>query len=301
MSAPPLSALRAFEAVARLGSVSRAGDELNVTHAAISHQLKNLEEWYGGRLVLRSGRGIRLTSTGEELSRQLTPAFRQIAAASARVAQMTRGGYLTIGCIPSIASRWLVPMLPAFAGRYPDAEIRVVYAQVDEELRDSTLDVLITYSEREEAGTRAAKLFSRINKPVCSRGFLEERGPVSGAAWFSSAPLLHDADRDGWREWFVKAGVAPEAAESGPVYQDFNLLATAAVAGHGVALCPVEVFRQEIASGDLIVLSDVATKQDRAYFVKLREDARPLAESFAAWFVECVGAPVDGRGRSRVG
>lgn len=294
MSLPPLSSLRAFESVARLGSVSRAGDELHVTHAAISHQLKNLEEWFGGRLVLRSGRGIRLTPVGEELSRQLTPAFRQIASASARVAQMTRRGSLTIGCIPSIAGRWLVPLLPAFARRYPEAEIRVVYARVDEELKDSTLDVLITYSEKEEAGTRAEKLFSRVNKPVCSRDFLEKRGPANGAPWFGTVPLLHDAGRDGWREWFEKAGVAMVAEEAGPVFQDFNLLATAAVAGHGVALCPIEVFRQEIASGDLIVLSDIATKLENAYFVKLREEAKPLAESFVAWFLECVNAHAEG-------
>lgn len=293
MSLPPLSALRAFESVARLKSVSRAGDELHVTHAAISHQLKNLEDWFGGRLVLRSGRGIGLTSVGEEFARQLAPAFRQIESASARVMRMTRGGYLTIGCIPSIASRWLVPLLPAFAGRYPDAEIRVVYAQVDEELRDSALDVLITYSEKEESGTRAARLFSRVSKPVCARGFLERWGPAEHAAWFATVPLLHDGGRDGWREWFGTAGLATVAADAGPVYQDFNLLATAAIAGHGVALCPIEVCRQEIASGDLIVLSDIATKRDNAYFVKLREEARPLAESFVGWFLECVQQPAE--------
>lgn len=289
MSQPPLSALRAFEAIARHRSVSRAGDELHVTHAAVSHQLKNLETWCGAELVTRTGRGILLTPVGEELSSILAPAFRQIEHAGERLLQLTRQGQLTVGCIPSIASRWLIPHLPDFQSAWPDAEIRVVYAQAHERLIASTLDVLITHSSESEAGTRAEPLFSRISKPVCSRGFLERWGPADAHDWYGKVPLLHDEDRTDWRTWLEQTGGPVSAAGGGTVFQDFNLLATAAIAGHGVALCPVEVFRHEIAAGDLIVLSDLSIKAPEAYTVRLQTDAKPLAEAFATWFLGAVG------------
>jgi len=289
MSRPPLSALRAFEAVARHRSVSRAGDELHVTHAAVSHQLKNLEDWCGTGLVSRSGRGILLTPVGEELARILAPAFRQIEHAGERLLQMTKQERLTVGCIPSIASRWLIPRLPEFTSTCPDAEIRVVYAQAQESLSASALDVLITHGEETAPGTRSERLFSRISKPVCSPGFLEKRGPVEDPDWYGSVPLLHDEDRTDWRAWLEQAGGPVAASVGGPVYQDFNLLATAVIAGHGVALCPVDVFRHEIAAGDLIVLSGISIKAGEAYTVRLGRDANPLAEAFAAWFLGAVG------------
>lgn len=291
MSHPPLSALRAFEAVARHRSVSRAGDELHVTHAAVSHQLKNLETWCGAELVTRTGRGILLTPIGEELSSILAPAFRQIEHAGVRLTQLTKQGQLTVGCIPSIASRWLIPHLPDFTSARSEAEIRVVYAQAHERLTASSLDVLITHGIETEVGARAEPLFSRISKPVCSRGFLEKWGPVDEPGWYGRVPLLHDEDRTDWRIWLEQAGGPIAAAGGGTVYQDFNLLATAAIAGHGVALCPVEVFRHEIAAGDLIVLSDLSIKAEGAYTVRLRADAKPLAEAFAAWFLGAVGKP----------
>jgi len=288
MAAPPLTALRAFEAIARHRSLSRAGDELRVTHAAVSHQLKNLEDWFGVPMAFRSGRGIQLTPIGEGLARQLTAAFRQLDAACEHTLKLTKGGYLRVGCIPSIASRWLVPHLADFGKVYPDAEIEVVYAKADDRLAGSLLDVLITYTEDGESGVRSEYLFSRINKPVCSRSFLEKWGAPKDATWFSQTPLLHDEAREAWWEWLGKAGIQTNHADTGPIYPDFNMLATAVIAGHGVALCPIEVFRQEIASGDLIVLSEVSTKSDNAYFAKIRENAQPIATAFVSWFVGCI-------------
>lgn len=262
-----------------------------MTHAAISHQIRNLEDWFGAPLVARQGRGIRLTAAGEVLARRLKPVFGEIEAACVRVRKMTRGGNLTVGCIPSIAGRWLIPRLPEFIERYPEVEIRVVYASAHDRLGDTTLDVLITYGEDEERGTRAKLLFSRINKPVCSPGFLRDGGPLDTPAAIAAAPLLHDAGREGWRDWFGRAGLNPAAASPGTVFQDFNLLATAVIAGHGVALCPVEVFRKEIADGDLIVLSEIPTNPDKAYFVRWRDESNPVAEAFVMWFMNSIRPP----------
>lgn len=285
MKLPPLSALRAFEVAARHSSLSRAGDELHVTHAAVSHQVRNLEEWFGSALFRREGRGIQLTPVGHALYARVSPLFESMADACQRVKAMSGAGALTVGCIPSIASRWLVPNLPAFTQAHPGVDIRVVYAQAHERLGPADLDILITYGEDHGRGVVCERLFSRINKPVCSSHFLRERGPFADARAIAAAPLLHDETRAAWKEWCATAGLPEAYVDAGPVYQDFNLLATAVIAGHGIALCPINVFRTEILRGDLVVLSDIPTNADKAYNVMTRVDRAGIAGEFVDWFL----------------
>src|ERR1700733_2941404 len=120
MRMPPLNALRAFEAAARLKSLSRAGDELCVTHAAVSHQVKQLEQWLGRRLLRRRGRGVVPTEAGFNLALTLSESFGNIAQASAALKISPATYALSVGCIPSIASRWLVPQLAGFTHLYPE-------------------------------------------------------------------------------------------------------------------------------------------------------------------------------------
>jgi LysR family transcriptional regulator, glycine cleavage system transcriptional activator len=286
MKLPPLSALRAFEVAARHSSLSRAGDELHVTHAAVSHQVRNLEDWFGCGLFRREGRGIQLTPVGQALYGRVSPLFESMADACQRVKAMSGAGALTVGCIPSIASRWLVPNLPKFAKQHPGVDLRVVYAQANERLGPADLDILITYGEDHSRGVVCERLFSRINKPVCSSHFLREHGPLDDPRAISAAPLLHDESRSAWKEWCENAGMFDANVDSGPIYQDFNLLATAVIAGHGIALCPVNVFRTEILRGDLVVLSEVSTNADKAYNIMTRIDRASIAADFVEWFVQ---------------
>jgi LysR family glycine cleavage system transcriptional activator len=285
---PPLNALRAFEAAARLKSLSRAGDELCVTHAAVSHQVKQLEQWLGRRLLRRRGRGVIPTQAGFDLALTLSESFANIAQASAALKKSTATYALSVGCIPSIASRWLVPQLANFSGLHPEISVQVSYARADERIGDTAYDVLITLGEDFGPGVQNVKLFSRENKPVCSRYYWEKYGPLKSQHSIRDAPLLHDESREAWRDWFVKAGIHQDGDLKGPIFADFNLLAGALLAGHGVALCPVEVFRNEIAQRDLVVLSDIATLEDRGYFLTVldRSDAAVLA--FKEWFVTAV-------------
>ena len=285
MNLPPLGALRAFEAAARHLSLSRAGDELHVTHAAVSHQVRNLESWFGASLFRREGRGIQLTPSGQALYARVSPLFESLSDACHRVKAVAGGGTLTVGCIPSIAGRWLVPNLNQFSAQHPQVDIRVVYAHANERLSQADLDILITYGEDDSPGVLSERLFSRVNRPVCSPHFFREHGPFKRPRQIAASPLLHDETRDGWREWCVAAGIASMDVSNGPVYQDFNLLATAVIAGHGIALCPVNVFRAEISRGDLVILSDTATNEDKGYYVMSRADRPKIAEDFVAWFV----------------
>ncbi|MDD1780941.1 LysR substrate-binding domain-containing protein [Enterovibrio sp. ZSDZ35] len=284
MKLPPLSALKAFEATARHLSFSLAAEELFVTHAAVSHQIKRLEEWFQMRLFERRGRGIRLTRSGELLFRRVSPALNEIAEACNSVKAMKGNDALTVGCIPSIANRWLVPHLVEFTAAKPNLDVKVVYASVADSLAANELDVLISTDEHNMPGVKSEKLFSRTKKPVCSPSFLEKHSPIDTPLDIARVPLIHDEQRKEWQHWFDSAGVCWSATDSWPVFQDFNLLATAVIAGHGVALCPVEVFRLEIARGDLIVLSDIATKQDLGYYASYRQNASTTVFDFVEWF-----------------
>lgn len=293
MKLPPANALRAFEAAARLGSISRAGDELGVTHAAVSHHIRHLEQWFGTDLFRRQGRNVVLTSEGRALSETLTDSFRQI---EAQCRSIRKGGHptgLTIACIPSIASRWLIPSLADLQADRPSLELRVIYAKASDRLADLDADVLVTLTEGDQTGTVSRRLFSRRNQPVASPHYLTKlgsRGPTDLAA----ANLLHDEDMTNWLEWFRKAGIYPLPELKGPVFQDFNLLATAVIAGHGVALCPVEVFSREITAGDVVVLSDIATMEDASYFVVTQARTRSEVGAFVDWFlasVRCSAGP----------
>ena len=281
---PPLTALKTFITAASHLSLSRAGEELHVTHSAIRHQIRNLEEWFKVPLFRREGRGLRLTQQGQSLYDALAPLFMEMASACQRIKAINNLNSLSIGCIPSIASRWLIPKLDQFAQRHPEVDIHLVYARTNERLGGSPLDILITFVEDESHNVIGHHVFSRTNKPVCSPGLLKKHGPFTQPAQIASAPLLHDENREGWKKWCEIASVTPGGTLAGPVYQDFNLLATAVLSGHGIGLCPVNVVRQEILSGELVVLSDIATDSDKGYYLLIKEEHSPLVDDFITWF-----------------
>jgi LysR family glycine cleavage system transcriptional activator len=286
---PPLNALRVFEAAARLGSFSAAGEALHVSHAAISRQIRQLEIWFGRKLFVREARGVRLTKAGLDLAPSVSDGFGRIAAASAALRRDDRQRTIAVGCIPSIASRWLVPMLATFSKAYPDISVQVLYAQAEQRLGDGEYDVLITLGEDSSGDVERRRLFSRASKPVCSPHYLARLGKLATPqAILKKADLLHDESRAFWADWFAAAGVKPRAELRGPVFQDFNLLSTAVIAGHGIALCPVDVVRKEIARGDLVVLSERTILDDRSYAIFARKPLRRPVRQFRDWFVAAI-------------
>ncbi|ACP27066.1 transcriptional regulator, LysR family [Sinorhizobium fredii NGR234] len=279
---PPLGALRVFEAAARLASFSRAADELHVTHAAVSHQIRQLEEWFGRPLFRREKRGVRLAPEAERLAEALSASFERIAA-EVESLRLRAKSEITVACIPSIATRWLIPALGDFLASQTDVTVKVVYAMAAQRLRETGCDVLITLGADLSDGVLCERLFSRVNRPVASPRYLERKGRLDDAERIAHADLLHDETTAHWQTWFARAGLQTTAAR-GPVFQDFNLLATAAIAGHGVALCPVEVCRREIENGDLIVLSDLSVLEQESYFLISKSSRHKAVSAFCAWF-----------------
>ncbi|MCA1441905.1 LysR family transcriptional regulator [Ensifer sp. IC4062] len=289
---PPLGALRVFEAAARLASFSRAADELHVTHAAVSHQIRQLEEWFGRPLFLREKRGVRVVPEAERLAEILSVSFERVSAEAEALKQRTKSE-ITVACIPSIATRWLIPALGDFLAANADITVKVVYASAAQRLREIGCDVLITLGADTSDGVACERLFSRVNRPIASPRYLERKGSIATPDQIAAADLLHDETTRHWQHWLTKAGLSLPKSLGGPVFQDFNLLATAAIAGHGVALCPVEVCRREIENGDLIVLSDIAVLEQESYFLISKISRQKAVSAFCAWFKEVVN-PVAG-------
>lgn len=290
----PLNALKTFDTAARYENFSRAADELHVTHTAVSHQIRKLEEWLGTELFLRVGRKVKLSPTGVMLRNRTNPIFDEILNIERMFQVRDRRKSLIVGCVPSIATRWLVPNLQAFSKMHPDIELQVLYAGHDDQLTSSIYDVLISFNAQLAGDLKRTNLISRMTRPVCSRHYLEAAGCPETPADLLGHTLLHDDTKDGWKSWFLNAGVTVERALDGTVFQDFNLLAVSAIAGHGVALCPVDVFRYEIERGDLIELFDTATRMEEYYALWTRQQCGPPAKAFANWFCDVVDGPADG-------
>ncbi|WP_296736545.1 LysR substrate-binding domain-containing protein [Mesorhizobium sp.] len=289
----PLNAIRAFEATARHLSFSAAGQELHVTHPAISHQIRRLEEWLGVALFHRDARKVRLTEPGLALQASAGAALAELGAACRRIRRSAGLQSLSVGCIPSIASRWLVPRLSDFTVRHPDIAIRVAYAKAEDRLEEDDNNILITFGADPSPHVTSLKLFSRISRPACSPHYLARRGRLETPAEMAAADLLHDESRQGWQDWFSKAGDARTDVGNGPVFADFNILATAVIAGHGVALCPIEVFREELRRGDLVVVSDISTDDDKGYFLTMSAQPSTAEVKFAEWFRQQVSTEVE--------
>lgn len=270
VSTTPLNALRVFEAVARTGSFRAAADILCVTQSAVSHQIRHLEAWMQAPLFARDGNRTRLLPHGAELARVLSLSFDQIDAACARA--RTSGGRqpLVIACIPSVAMCWLIPRLADFRARRPEIEIRVIYAMHGHEIDFRETHVAFVYAATppDHPGVESLPFLPGASVPVCSPSLVLRKtsSPVEPAQMVRLG-LLHDTDTSGWRSWLGKAGHRPAGPLDGAVFEDFNLLRSAALSGQGVALCPNAMIGADITAGSLVRLSDIPVLTDHGYFM----------------------------------
>lgn len=283
---PPFVALRALASVARLQSVTKAAKELNVSHSAVSHHIKALEDWFGRSLFQRDGRGI---SPGEDavmLGRTVEDTLAQLAQACAEVQRKGVEPDLTIAVIPSFASWWLVPRLQGFQSRYPNVRLHLVYAIPGISLDDADI-VIQAYRGVVEIppSQEAVRLMRGITYPACSKGYFEKANESVDLMTIDSAELLHDETMDVWAQWMRAAGRVTFSPDRGPLYQDFNLLAAAIFGGQGVAQCPVALFEREIQCGSLILLSDRPANEDKSYWMTLRRPDKPACRQFSDWTI----------------
>lgn len=290
MAQIPLTALRAFEAVARLGSFNAAAETLFVTQSAISHQVRHLEEWLGAPLFDRSAGRPRLLPHGATLARTLALSFSEIEAACQR-AQIRSGPQpLVIAAIPSVAICWLIPRLSGFRAAHPDIEIRVIYAMHGRDIDFRVVNLAFVFAEGlpDRPGVAAEPFLPGASVAVCSPGLIAGMGgSLPAPERLLDSGLLHDTDRTGWQAWLHRAGVAVPSQLSGPVFEDFNLLRAAALSGQGVALCPIAMIREDLEEARLVQLSPLTVLERFGYFLLSGPASDPAiaaaSEAFRAW------------------
>lgn len=249
---PSLSSLRAFEAAARLGSAKRAADELSVTPAAISHQIRQLEDELGLALFVRRPRRLLVTPRGVELQQALTGAFGTIADAVERVRTPHRRS-LTLSATPAVAARWLVPRLPSLRDACADLDLRIHVSHEPMALDGIEADAAIRYGHGRWPGLVSYKLFDNVFAPVCSPLLqLREPGDLPRHTLLHFAPPgARDAPVD-WRLWQRRARVPGLDAGVGPVFSDETHTISAALAGQGVALMSLALVADELQAGSLL-------------------------------------------------
>ena len=282
---PPLNALRSFEAAARHLSFTRAAAELNVTQAAISHQVKALEARLGVVLFRRLNRALRLTAAGEGYLPAVRDAFDAIAAATDRLYADEAGGRLTITTIHSFAAAWLLPRLLRFHVFHPEIDVLLDAADEIVDLARGGVDLAIRYGNGNWPGMRAELWMTEDIFPVCSPDLVAGPAPLRAPADLRHQTLLHDDMRVNWRVWLDAAGVAGVDSDSGPGFTDSRLVLQAAIGGHGVALARSLLVADDLAAGRLVRPFEIALPAGFAYYIVTAPEDwdRPKVRAFREW------------------
>ena len=292
-SLPPLNALRAFEVAARHLSFKRAADELNVTPAAISHQVKALEEWLGTPLFHRLTRALRLTEAGQEALPTLTQGFGTLVEAIGQMQANADSKVLTVSVSPSFGTMWLVPKLDRFRARHPDIEIRIDGTDRLVNIAQGDADVAVRYGAGDYKGVRVDLLFTQRNTPVCSPVLLEGDFPLREPNDLRDHTLLHvdwkDADAS-WRMWLMAAGVEGINAARGPHFTQEGMAVQAALDGQGVALIGDKLVEDHLTTGALVCpfAPDMSTPLTFSHYLlsPMGVAAQPKVTAFREWLIE---------------
>ena len=287
---PPLQALVCFDAAARHESYTRAAQELSLTQSAVSRQIGALESFLGVALFRRTRHGVALTPSGVTYARQTALRLESMERDTLdAMADQGSGGSLALAAVPTFATRWLLPRLPGFAQLQPDAVVHIETRTRPFLFADGEFDAALYAGTPAQvanwAGTRALLLMPEEVVPVCSPRLLPRGKPVAPAA-IAQMPLLQQSTRpDGWRQWFDAQQVDAPRARTGPRYELFSMLATAAAHGLGVALMPTMLVDDEIARGELTVACARPLSGQRNYYLVTpdRGEPRPLLAAFADW------------------
>lgn len=283
---PPLAALRAFEAAARLGRMTAAADELSVSPGAISRQVRQLEEHLG--LPLFDGTKARptLTAAARTLQPVLTTAFQQIED-TVRALGDAHHGPLDVACFSTFTVKWLIPRLFDFHARHPGIEVRLRTTDTGTDAAREGCDLLITAQEAAMPRDAAAlPLFSERLGPVLSPALAARTGALRTPADLAGQPLLHTrARRSAWAAWAAAAGAdwPDAAAAAGPVYEHYYFTLEAAVRGLGIAVAPWHLVADDVQAGRLAAPFGFA---DSGYdYLALRRTAaaHPRLDTFCQW------------------
>lgn len=311
---PSLSLLRTFEAAARHLSFKKAAAEVHVTPAAVSQQIKALEDFLGVPLFRRLTRSLELTEHGSAMLPKVREGFECLAAA-VEATRQTGLSPLTVVAPPSFASHWLVPRLTRFALRHPDVELRLagtaetihhrgdtaLLARLGTNAREAHSEIAVLYGKGDYPGYRAERIFVPDYVPVCAPT-LPRLAELRAPADLARFTLIHDEtlheqahdgrSRSGWGQWLRLARADGVDASRGPGFSNAVLAIDAALAGQGIALVPKPLVESHVAAGRLVIPFDIRLPSPYAYFLVMPEAVknRPAVAAFCTWLLEEAGS-----------
>lgn len=306
---PPLNALRAFEAAARYMSFAKAADELHVTPAAVSHQIKALERYAGVVLFHRRNRAIELTEAARACLPRLREGFVCLADAAERLRSYEEGDTLSVSVAPSLASKWLMPRLYRFVTAHPDVDVRIsastrlidlrhrklagTMEQIGPQLDDA--DICIRFGTGEYSGFTATKLFPVSIAPMCSPRVAQAEPALKRPEDLRSRVLIQDDtiyfddETPAWDRWLAAAGVSEmEASRRGPRFSHAALALDAAADGLGVAISLTVLAKSALATGRLVMPFELTLPLEFAYYIVCPDAGaeKPGVRAFRDWLID---------------
>ncbi|MGF1764710.1 transcriptional regulator GcvA [Aliivibrio kagoshimensis] len=264
---PPLNSLKVFEAAARHLSFTRAAEELFVTQAAVSHQIKALEEFLSLKLFRRRNRSLLLTEEGQSYFLDIKDIFSTLAEATDKVLEKSAKGALTISLPPSFAIQWLVPRLSDFNALEPDIDVRIKAVDLDEGSLTDDVDVAIYYGRGNWPGLRVEKLYQESFIPVCSPKLLLGARPLNSIRDLRYHTLLHDTSRKEWKNYAKHYEIEGINVNQGPIFSHSTMVLQAAAHGQGVALGNNVLAKPEIDAGRLVCPFDEELVSKNAFYL----------------------------------
>lgn len=297
---PPLNSLRAFEAAARHLSFKMAAEELHVTPAAVSQQVKALEDYYGVKLFHRLTRALRLTEAGSAALPALREGFAKLGEAADLLDAHLESGVLTVSVPPSFGAKWLVPRLDRFSAAHPDYELRIDATDALVDFGAGGIDVGLRYGRGEYEGLKVERMMSEVAFPVCAPALAEGQPPLLRPEDLVHHTLLHvqwkmeSESAPNWRMWLRAAGVEGVDPDRGPRFTVENLALQAAIEGHGVALVSSALVADDLKTGRLVRPFAPATTEATAFSYYLvyppASGTDPKVQAFRQWIMEEVAA-----------
>lgn len=271
---PPLNPLRTFEAAARHLNFTRAAEELFVTAAAVSHQIKVLENSLGVKLFTRSGGTLALTDVGRSYLPAIQQAFKQVLDATNLLRKHKVVSTLKINASPTFAVKWLIPRLDDFVRDHQNIDLKLSTSNHMIDFAREDLDLVIRYGNGNYPGMRSERCFSVDAIPVCSPKLLKAHKRIRKPAELANLPLLHDGSdstHPDWRGWFDHVGCPDVDTSRGPTLWPSHLVIDAAIDGLGVALVKRAWIEKDLEEGRLVQLFDISLPVSYAYYISYPE------------------------------
>lgn len=286
---PSLLGLRVFECAARHLSFTLAAEELCVTQAAVSHQIRALEEWFGKPLFKRLNRSIKLTESGGMLLVPLTKAFDSIAQITNKVSSEGDQRVLTVAVLDSFASAWVLPRLHNFHARFPDIDVHFVTKQLEEDaVCAGDADMEIRYGKGNWRGLHVYPLLNEVIFPVCSPKLVQEHGPLRKLSDLSRFNLIHDVMSLDWKTFLEHFDVQNVNIRRGFRFNHSHLVIQACIEGNGVALGREALVIDALTKGTLIRPFEETVPSKHAYYIVCRQDSADdgAIKAFAYWLMD---------------